>query len=319
MRRQVLASCGGTVSGRRGISLLEVLVVAAIISLLVALLLPGMQEARAISRRTVCANNLHLVGVAFHNYLDIRTARRAGANGVRSLEWVNSLFPSLEYTDATIRCPDDVDPMSAVGAMPQILIQNTGMILPLDATHPRVRYSPPGTPGANALITPPGYLPGAYAIDIEDHTDWDYNDLVLVLEPDGANLNVYVVSKSAGFTFNLLDGQGNILGTNVVPGYDEVLTREALSYGMQNHSHFMTGNSPSTVLVVEYYKQQVKVVGMEGDLAEWTKWSAFRHHGDRMNVLFEDGHVSSVVKPEIDPRVTEVYQSIWLPRIDPER
>jgi prepilin-type processing-associated H-X9-DG protein len=88
---------------------------------------------------------------------------------------------------------------------------------------------------------------------------------------------------------------------------------------MQNHSHYMTGVSSNTVLIVEYYKQQAKVVGREGDLNEWTKWSAFRHHGDRMNVLFEDGHVSTVVKPEIDPRLPEVYRTTWLPHIDPDR
>lgn len=318
MRAPAYRACRRADSDRRGITVLEVLVVAAIVGLLVALLLPGMQEARAIARRTVCANNLHIIGVAYHNYLEIKTTHRAGANGVRSLEWVNSLFPYVEYVSPMFRCPDDDDPKSAIGAMPSLLVNNTGMIIPLDATHPRVRYSPPGTPGANAL-TSGAYSPNAYALDIEDSTDWDYNDLILVLDPIGVDLFVYVVSKNAGFTFNLLDGQGNVLGSNVVPGYDEVLLREALSYGMQNHSHFMAGISPGTILIVEYYKQQANVVGMDGDLTEWPKWNAFRHHGNRMNVLYEDGHVAVGVEQEIDPRLPEVYDALWLPHVDPER
>ena len=101
---QFPAFAASIVRARRAFSLVEVLVVIAIVGLLAALLLPAIQASREASRRTVCANNLRQMGIALSAYhaahrqfpVGCTEWRSVPNSSARQLAWSAYLLPFLE-------------------------------------------------------------------------------------------------------------------------------------------------------------------------------------------------------------------------------
>lgn len=101
---------------RRAFSLVELLVVIAIIAVLISLLFPAVQAARAAARTTICASNMRQIGLAVVQYADIHdghwpetshTVEPDLVTGKFTQAWVYSLQPFLESVDEIRICPSD--------------------------------------------------------------------------------------------------------------------------------------------------------------------------------------------------------------------
>lgn len=107
---------------RRGFTLVELLVVSAIIALLLGLLLPSLSRAREDGRRSVCLNNLHQIMIAVYGYGQENSDRVVPSHCTYADTWLDLLKP-YSRSDLLYRCPSDRSPyfdQDVPGALPGV-------------------------------------------------------------------------------------------------------------------------------------------------------------------------------------------------------
>ncbi len=98
--RRLAAKC--TAAMRQGFTLVELLVVSAIVGVLIALLLPAIQAARESARRSQCQSNLRQIGIGITNFVDAKKHfppgewKPKGAPNSGGMGWSAWFLPFIE-------------------------------------------------------------------------------------------------------------------------------------------------------------------------------------------------------------------------------
>jgi prepilin-type N-terminal cleavage/methylation domain-containing protein len=194
---------------RSGLTMVELLVVLAIIATLLGLLLPAVQIVRERARETVCKNNVHQINLALTQFQETHKKLPRPGRGGKVGGWIIDILPFIEQQNlhSTIAIGGNIDAAPEGLRMPPSIFQcPRSMVLDSAPTEKMLR-------GHYTLVTLSNrkFLAGIYDSPIDLNVEWvtgpemDYH---LILKKKGPHHDGFHFSNTAqqGVSF-MLNGE----------------------------------------------------------------------------------------------------------------
>lgn len=287
-------------SSRPGLTLIEVIVVVAVIGILIALILPAVQSARASSRRMQCLANLRQIGLALTNYESIVGSLPAASNAARGYSVFSmilyqsdnsNLYNAINFSMNTFSksnstamsmgvsflwCPSDhgsADPkkcnyVASVGYGYQLNPTHLGAFPIKPVSTPRIQDITDGTSNTVAISELVSFSPGLSSRHSLGNAYRVNRGLTKAEDFDG--FLAYCNEQAMGSN----GGTWNQKGLNWM--------ESALGWTLYNHNAVPNQNSC-----------------LNNSLLPHGSWPASSYHDESVNVLFVDGH-ARVIKDRIN-------------------
>ncbi|HBE68740.1 MAG TPA: hypothetical protein DDW52_11395 [Planctomycetaceae bacterium] len=184
-RRVVSELAGASRATRQGFTLIELLVVISIIAILIALLLPAVQQAREAARRTQCKNNMKQIGLGLHNFESTYGALPNGGQAKRGGNGSNAGQNVFFTEEGDLESLGDASHSFQTHLLPYIEQANVYELMNVDYRYDFPDGSPEAPNNSRAAQTHiPGYLcpstPRAAEADQERFGFTDYSAPVTV-------------------------------------------------------------------------------------------------------------------------------------------
>ncbi|QDU73458.1 putative major pilin subunit [Bremerella volcania] len=250
----------------RGFTLVELLVVIAIIGVLIALLLPAVQQAREAARRMTCSNKLKQIGIALHNYHDTFGTLPPGIVTSNQICWLTQILPQIEQSALFDQIGavggfdepwEDVAEMVSTGNVPLAKTEIDGYICPSDTgdgINKRLGSSPNQFGKSNYIgVFTAYYNPtnatatnGSGGSDREatffDNSSTEFSDIT-----DGLSNTIIVAEraerKGSGPTGSLWIGYHNDFGGSISGGISQFQVRLRMERSSNDTDYNINGNS----------------------------------------------------------------------------